>query len=109
MFDDSSHGWQVDYLAHAQRGAALGFPGTGLPPSHYIFVIQAPWAEFVRIFGMEEKPKSEAEMIAPMKQQAAASVLHIATELRERTKLVIAEELPDEIARVLAQLRTVTR
>ena len=59
---------------------------------------------------MEEKsPKSEAEMKAPTTKEAAESARHIATELRERTKLMVAEELPDEIARVLTRLKEVTR
>jgi hypothetical protein len=101
-------GLTISHMHNESRASPS--PERVLPLSHYIFVIHAPGAEFVRICIMEEKsPKSEAEMKAPTTKEAAESARHIATELRERTKSMVAEELPDEIARVLTRLKEVTR
>ena len=56
----------------------------------------------------EERPRAEQEMSArATDRDAAAQARHVAKVLRDRADFVLAEELPEPIARLLKKLKEV--
>ena len=62
-----------------------------------------------RIYRMTEgRPKAEQEMQGPVTDEdAAVSARHVAKGLKERTANILAEDLPEDMAHLLAQLQEI--
>jgi hypothetical protein len=75
---------------------------------HYFSVMCRPKHSLLRLYCME-KPRRAEERYASQRKDAAEPARHVGKGLRQRMDCVLAEQLPEHIARLLAKLKDTDR